>query len=212
MKLKAERLEALALRDHIASVSGTDRVAQKRAWKGFMIGISDRLVGNGEGRFQGLREGAASLALKSRGTSPIDLAKKSAFVGFIALNPARQILLQSQQMTVYLGIDHGFKYFASGEGVRDQLGLILGYSIRNDPKAVRAMFPAIAKGMGMSTKEYTQFLKHFESSGLAAAIDSHPFASAMALGRNAIAADHPFFAATAKGKQRVKLCRSSVVE
>lgn len=195
---------AIALRDHIAMVSGIDASWYKSTWRKMAIAVADRIAGTADSRFfLKAREKSAKYVLENRDRGIIELAKMAAFTRFIALNPARQLLLQSQQATVYLGLDHGLKYFASGRGIRDYTGLTTGLMLR-DTRYWRDLAPTAAKGMGMSTKEYTEFVDAFRRSGLQAAIDSHPFANALALGRNAAAAESPFFAALNRQGERMK--------
>lgn len=178
--------EAIALRDHIAVVAGADTAWSRQLWNRLVVNIADKVAGSGD---SSVREALSAATLSKRTNDPISFLKKVAFTRFIALNPARQLLLQAQQASIYLGLDHGFKYFASGAGIKDFTGLTIGMVIKDRPEMWRNLAPKVAKGMGMTTAEFRKLVDSFNQTGLHAAIDSHPFANAVALGRQATVAD-----------------------
>jgi hypothetical protein len=86
-------------------------------------------------------------------------------------------------MSVYLGIDYGFKYFMSGRGVSDYAGLIHGTLWRNTERW-KQMRAAGAKVMGVDEKEYERFVDAYQKTGLPASIDSHVYAMLSNVDRN----------------------------
>lgn len=183
--------DAVALRDHINMLGGIDTTSTRRNFTRMNIWVAEKLAGLGEGRLLGLNEKLSEAILARRESNILDVAKSLAFIKFIVLNPARQLVLQSQQASVMLGLDHGFKYFASGKGVRDWVGLTSGLAAIDRPNVWRVLAPQAAKGMGMSTKEYKEMVELFRKSGIPDSIDSHAFVQIMSLDKRAKVADSP---------------------
>ena len=84
----------------------------------------------------------------------------------IALNPARQLLIQSQQYLFLAGIDP--KFILSG-AVHRQGGSLMLASMADR----NVLSKSAAKAAGMEYNEFKQMVNSFKKSGLTEAIDSH---------------------------------------
>ncbi len=188
-KIDKLRADATAIRDHINMLGGMDDTAIRRGFTKLNVWAGEKLGGMNEGRLAGMNEKLSELILKHRDKNLMDLTKALAFVKFIVMAPPRQILLQAQQSSVYLGIDHGFKYFTSGAGVRDFMGMLAGLSTIDSPRMWRVVAPQTAKAMGITTAEFKSFVTEFRKSGLPNAIDSHAFVQIMAFDKRSKISD-----------------------
>ena len=188
-KLMRDWEDSIALRDHINMLAGIDLTTTRRNFTRMNIWMAEKLAGMGEGRLLGLNEKLSETILRNRDKNILDVAKSLAFIKFIVTSPARQLLLQAQQASVMLGMDYGFRYFASGKGIRDWAGLTAGLAAIDRPNVWRVLAPQAAKGMGMSTKEYTELVQAFRKSGIPNSIDSHAFVQIMAVDPRSRVAD-----------------------
>ncbi len=171
--------DAVAFQRHIKIVAGIDDTTMTRFFRDMVLWTADRLVSpianSPKNRL------SASL-LRNRHRNPINAAKGLAFTKFIIFNPVRQLFLQSQQMTIYMGLDHGLKYWLAGRGIIDHSALQAGYMFR-DTKLWDEMATQLAKGMKnvdgtqMSKLDFTNFIDAYRRSGLPSSIDSHQYAA-----------------------------------
>ncbi len=169
--------DAVAFQRHIKMIAGIDDTTLTRFFRDSMIWIADRLM---TPLANSPKHRLAAAILRNRNRNPLNAAKGLAFTKFIIFNPIRQLFLQSQQMTIYLGLDHGAKYFLSGRGIIDHGGLLTGMYFRTTP-----MWDQVAnttrKGMKnvdgtqMSKQDYEDFIDAYRKSGIPASIDSHQY-------------------------------------
>jgi len=169
--------QAVAMRDRIAMIAGIDEGTLQRNYSNVMIKLADALS---EPEYGGLRNKAASSVLRAAGNDPTALAKKAAFLKFIILNPIRQALLQSQQLTVYAGLDKTLPYMFGGGFVRDYAQLAAGLVTRWQPDLWLATRKNIANARGITEQEVQLSIDAFRKSGMIQGIDSHDFLTAFA--------------------------------
>ena len=156
-------------------LAGMDDTTIKRGYEQLSLALAERL-----GSWGNLGDSFAKKILQYRGKNPLEVAKYVAFLRYIILNPARQLLLQSQQATVALGLEHGMKYFLSGRGIREHSALLVGISSIDRPRLWRQFAPAAAKLAGVPVKEYKKLVEAFKKSGMPDGVDSHAFVMHMA--------------------------------
>jgi len=174
--------EANALRNHIKILAGIDQPRTLVGAKRLMISWTDYLATAAPNKFT---RALSDFTLRNIDRDPFNAVKSLNFIRLIVLNPLRQLILQSRQASVYLGVDHGLKYFMSGNGIRDYFGLLAGTMTRHS-KGWSGVRASMAKRMGMSEKEYEQFVDTYLSSGFHDSVDSHLWTQMVALDRNAI--------------------------
>jgi hypothetical protein len=181
--------DAVALQRHIKMLAGIDDTTVTRAFRDFAVWFADHLVdASHNNRFLSFYDSPtarrlSASVLRNRHRSPLNAAKGAAFTKFIIFNPIRQLFLQSQQASVYLGLDYGFKYFMSGKGAMEFAGLFGGIYTRTTP-LWEATAKSAARSLGMSVEAYTEFVDAYRRSGLPASIDSHQYAMLTAFDRN----------------------------
>lgn len=182
---------AKVLWDYINMVENVDTT--KRKWQSSMIRFGEWLEGKGLDRL-----GAAARTVER---DPLSAARSGTFMATIALNPARQLLIQSQQYLFLTGIDP--KFVLSGQ-IHRQGGALLLSSL-GDKNVVSK---ATAAAAGMSRTEFGQMVDSFKKSGLTEAIDSH------LLGRDTMLHLEREFAQNAltKGTQKLRNTASSVLQ
>lgn len=99
-------------------------------------------------------------AASNRG--PSAMAKNIAFNMYLALNPARQIIVQSHQL---MQLTANFpRYIASGRMV-PELATLVSYQLGYRPSKF------LLKGIGKTEEEAHEMFKQFEKTGLSAAVD-----------------------------------------
>lgn len=152
--------------DYINMLENGSAMGQK--WQNAMIGFGEWLEDvTGSAKL-------GSFARTSLGAKdPMSAARGATFLSTIVLNPARQLLIQSQQYLFLTGIDP--VYVMSGQAQRR--GGALLFSSLGDK---RISDKAAARLAGMPVGEYKQAVAAFKESGLTEAIDSH------LLGRDAL--------------------------
>ena len=172
---------AVALRDQIKLAAGVDDTAVGRFLQDQMVNIGEYLAGSKYSVNRWLSDKAYAL----RDVSLINNVKALAFFQLITLKPLRQMILQSNQMSLYLGRDGAAKYFTPGigRGQLDFAGMWFGMAARSVGEFDR-LAPTIAKSIGMSTDEYKEFVKAYAESGLSQAIDSHLWAAVLDVNPN----------------------------
>ena len=182
---------ARVLWDYINMVENVDTMQRK--WQASMIRFGEWLES----------KGLEKLGARARQVErdPLSAARSATFMATIALNPARQLLIQSQQYLFLAGIAP--KFVMSGQIHRQGGALLL--STLGDKNVVNA---ATAKVAGMSKQEFGQMVDSFKKSGLTEAIDSH------LLGRDTMLHLEKEFAknALAKSGQTAKNAINSVLQ
>lgn len=178
--------DAVAMRDYIRLLEGTDPGLLQRNIKNAAVYVSERLATPvAHSVRQKAQRAASGMIIAARDLDPINWAKQAAFLQFIVGNPIRQLALQAQQASVYLSEDFALKYFLRGDGVRDFTGILAGLSSRENPELfarVAGAWSNVLKsptGGKMSVEEYTEFVDALRKSGLIANIDSHAFSAGM---------------------------------
>ena len=176
--------EAMAYMNHINLVGGLDLTYYREMSTKLMTSLANHVSNwrsGREGWWDKVVDATSIGIMENRHLNPLDHLRTLAFFRSIVFNPPRQLILQSQSMINYLGIDHGFKYFASGRGIKDMTALATGIVARNTGKWDE-MAKTIAKSGDMSKQEVGDLVEGFQNSGLYDAIDSHQYASVVALG------------------------------
>ena len=114
-----------------------------------------------------------------RGLGARDLVgstKHLGFIRFIVGNPVRQFLLQSGAGTLYGGVKHGSKYYASGAVSRDMAFLLSYHATKDISKhAADSAASVWALAAGKSKKEALDFYDSWRSSGIEQSATSHEF-------------------------------------
>ncbi len=152
-------------------------------WHRFFSNQADRLE-NWEALPLELRRRGA-YALRTAGHKDIFQRMRGlTFNMFLALNPFRQIILQSQQAMYLAAIDP--VYVVPGLGktglASDMSALSAGLSTIDRPHLWSQVKPRMAKLAGMGADEYEAMVRAFRDSGLPASIDSHTFAREAVVG------------------------------
>lgn len=164
--------EAIALQRHIMTIAGVDDTMFADAMRNFMITFADKISVHWDNT---LAAKVSEWGYKNRNRNPVNAIKGAAFTHFIIFNPLRQLFLQSQQATVYLGLEHGLKYFMAGPGIRDYAGLIHG-SMFNGTKEWPRLRKQFARAVGMDETEYERLVRAYNSTGMNASVDTHMYA------------------------------------
>lgn len=122
--------------------------------------------------------------LRAKDFAPMRALRAFSFTMFLALNPVRQLILQSQQAMYLTGLVP--KYMLSGKLFKDSVGFraalaaqagvrklskFKGEEVRDFMKGKKMA----AKAMGVSDSELDLMITKFRESGFAEAIDSHVF-------------------------------------
>lgn len=174
--------EANAFRNHIKMLAGIDQPRLLQGAKELMVSWIDNISTTSPSP---MVRSLANVALRNIDRDPFNAVKAFHFIRLIVLNPIRQLMLQSRQMSVYLGVDYGFKYFMSGTGMRDYFGLLAGTMYRH-MDSWNSIKKAMAPRVGMSEKEYEEFVDAYMNSGFHDSVDSHLWTQMVALDRNPI--------------------------
>jgi len=172
--------DAVALQEHIKLLAGIDDSRSTKAFRDLAINFAGWLSETFDTSWS---RSIQTRVLRNRHRNPINAIKGAAFTTFLIFKPVRQLFLQAQQISVYLGVDHGLKYFTSRKGMQEYWGLMNGMLFRTtefwDKQAIRG-----AKALGMSVKEYENFVDAFRRTGITASIDSHQYAGLVSVDRN----------------------------
>lgn len=172
--------DAVAIKDRINHLAGLDEA------------LSDRIINNainytatviaGSGKSDIFNQISAAILKGKKVANPIKIAKNLAFIRHIVLEPQKQIAMQASTASIMLGVDYGAKYFL-GKGMVDFQGLAFGLALDRKGETYKAIAPHLAKGMGMSVKDYEILVDAFKSTGFKQGVRSHNFLAAMALDR-----------------------------
>jgi len=149
---RKEKGQALSVFEYIKMMEGRP-TPRSRGMQNMMLNLAE------------LTEKAPKLSAVIRGAAAVDplkLAKGSAFISFIAMNPLRHFPLQASQLLQTLAIDP--KYLLSGMMFKDIAGISAG---------MFGMTKGGAKLLGVSEKEFNQVMKQFKATGLPTSMDQH---------------------------------------
>lgn len=185
------------IKQHSRAVAHLERINHLRgvhmglgvnAWRKGIIKLADMFDSVGMSKIsEKLLDPKSVSTLVNINRSPADILKSSAFIAFIATKPARQLIINANQIAVYGGVDHGMKYFlnAGSKGyMAESMALDIGLAYRNidNPVAKKAV-DTLRKSLGLDKKEWEDLVTQFEKSGLAQNIDGHQVATALAIDR-----------------------------
>ena len=180
---KRLRAHAIAARNHIKMLMGVDDSKLTQSINRAAVWVADRLATPSTTRATDrLRNRSAEFVVNLRDSNVVNWPKQAAFLQWIVANPARQLMLQAQQASVYLSDKGAMKYFASGKGVQDYFALMTGLASR-DTATWGKVSNAWAKQLGMSVDEYTEFVDAVRVTGLMDNVDSHAFTAVMSVDR-----------------------------
>lgn len=108
-------------------------------------------------------------------TNPLRSARSVAFNAFMVFRPARQLLLQSAQISFLTALDPA--YVASGRVIKDGLALRSGLAaLRKSGYDDGLSVATRAKLMGLTKTQYKRLIDEFDRSGLYDTVDVHSFA------------------------------------
>lgn len=200
-ELQRDWADAVAFRDHIKMLAGLDESRLSFLLEEAIINSTEALMGSRAGLIAG--DGL----LRLRNVGVIDQLKGLAFFQLITMKPARQLLLQANQMTMYLGRDDAARYFLTDKGTAEFLSLGMGMLVRSADQLDGPTGKALAKSFGMSHKEYKDFIETYIKTGLPDAIDSHLWAAITQVDPN-IAKD--VFSAAGRTKERLRSTRRAL--
>jgi hypothetical protein len=136
------------------------------AWRGFVVRVAEHLSDSGHQR--------ASVALLERGLKkdPLQATRGASFTALLALNPARQLILQTNQMTFLFGV-------TGVSPVRlapDITALHSGFIATRGGKEWANWKKAGAKMMGLKPDDYELLIRHYKKSGIPNSLEAHTFA------------------------------------
>ena len=172
--------EAEAARDHILVMMGADTSMLRKAVKESAIWAAGHLNTEAMSFMGQTRNRLAGGILETAKGGFINLPKQLAFLRWIVGQPLRQLVLQSQQMSVYFTNPGMLKYSATGQFFRDHAAILSAMAAR-DWDSWAEIAPSIGKLNGMSADELTEFVDALRISGLVDNIDSHAFTEVMTL-------------------------------
>lgn len=193
--------QAIADYERIRMLERHDDSASGKAWNEMMRYLSDVISTPSDGLLARARNRLATGVLLSHST-PADWIKRMTFNALIVANPARQVLLQLNAATVYMGVNGGFSYYMNfgRKGMIYQWNMLgAGLAARELPGWEKTR-KVLAKSAGMTEAEYEEFVDQFRRSGLLQTLDSHDFISSFAARDGARTSD----AATAVQAGRVR--------
>jgi len=137
-------------------------------WRGFMAGLAESM----ENTLGGGRK-VKQMGDHVRGFNPVKSLRGMTFNILIASNPARQILLQANQVSFLSGMRP--KYFASGRAGQEFAAFMGAAGMRQRPQWGKYRDGA-AKMLKMPPKDFELMYDAFVRSGLPQSIDSHTYA------------------------------------
>lgn len=157
--------QAIQLFEYIETMRGVPLQFSK-SWRDLMLNTAELLD-----RIPGLQP-AARGAIAVSGVNPLSVMKSSAFIAFLALNPFRQVYVQSSQLMQMMAIDA--KYVVSQGMLRDMMSFALMYAGRGtrNEKELLAMGRKLYSG---PDEEFELMFNAWETSGLRLSIDASTF-------------------------------------
>lgn len=173
----AEWKDAVAFRDHIMQLLGGSEPAFRKAWNDKVDMFADYL--STSFRNDTMWQMSDGFRRTFKDADPIGISKALAFVRWIVFNPMRQLLLQFNQNSLYLGLDGFGEYAKSGKLFLEYNGLAIGLNSRRT-KAWDTILETVPQRMGMSKEEYTNYIDSYIKTGLPI-VDSHTYANIMSM-------------------------------
>lgn len=169
----AEKSQALDFWDHIRKTEGM-MTGDKEAWRNSFMGLAEWIIGKStrETMFGKGRAALGTIASTIADNSLNKLARTAAFWHLIALNPVRQLYVQGMQFHFLVAMDpiRAPKFMMQGTTMST------AFQVRGSaPKLYNSMKPAWAKTMGMSTKEFDEFIEQWSRTGIPHSLDSHDY-------------------------------------
>lgn len=168
-----EKAQALELWDHIKRAEGM-MAPESEAWRDGFLSFAEWIVGDSTRKslFGKLKAGAAAPVRSLAHNSINHMARTHAFWNLIALNPIRQMYVQSMQFHYLWGIDpmNAPKLWMDGQR------LSVAFQMKNTaPKVYATLRDGFAKKLGMSSKEYDEFVDMYSKTGIPHSVDSHDY-------------------------------------
>jgi len=173
----AEWKDAVAFRDHIMQLLGGSEPAFRKMWNERVDMFSDYLTTSF--RNDTMWQLSDGFRRTFKDADPVGISKALAFVRWIVFNPLRQLLLQFNQNSLYLGLDGFGEYAKSGKLFLEYNGLAIGINSRRT-KAWDKILDMVPQKMGMTKEEYTDYIDSYIKTGLPI-VDSHTYANIMSL-------------------------------
>lgn len=169
----AEKAQALEMWDHIRKTESI-MTTEGEAWRNFWITAADKIIGDSAAdTIAGAAKQLGTWPLRVLAeNSPNKLLRSVAFFHLIAANPIRQAYVQSQQWLFISALAPKLAPQIMLQNKAVMLGLMARES---SPAVYKAGKNAAAKVMGMSTKEYDNFIDQFRKTGIPDSIDSHDY-------------------------------------
>lgn len=164
--------EAIAFQRHIKMLAGVDDTSFAQFSRETMVKLSDEISTRWDNQFA--NDTAAWLAT-NRNRNVVNGVKGAAFTHFIIFNPIRQLWMQAQQASVYLGLDYGAKYFFKGEGIRDTAILTSGAMFHSSDDWAKHR-KILAQSLKMPEDQIERLVTAYEKSGFNASVDTHMYA------------------------------------
>ena len=181
--------------DELASVSFADDVTRKQAkelwdqiktaesintregemWRDSIMSLVDGFVGDtASTTLWGKTKTALTAPLRGLADHSINNVLRSfAFYHLIAANPFRQLYVQSQQFMFLAALN---PVAAPKIALKDGPAVFLGFMAKDtNPTVYKNMKPLWSKALGMSTKEYDEFMEGFIRTGIPHSVDSHDY-------------------------------------
>lgn len=158
--------EAVAHAERIHAWEGLQQPEFMKAWNKLMNKIALNVVEPAVSKVSVEKARDWTEFLLRMKTNPISDAKAFNFATMISANPARQLLIQMQQATVYFGVEGGLGYFGTGRYFRDfySIGLITMAHAKGEGAAFKAI-NSVSKKLGYADGELEKIRKAWVESG-----------------------------------------------
>jgi hypothetical protein len=168
-----EKLQAIEMWEHIRR---TESISTKEGelWRDSMIRLADDILVRDtaadtiSGKFWQI--GAKPFRFMAN-HSPFKMMRSLAFHHLIAMNPFRQAYVQAQQAWFIAALAP--KEFP--KIMMQNKAVMMGLLKDVNPKLYNLVKDPAAKAMGMSSKEYDDFMRMFNETGIPHSVDSHDF-------------------------------------
>lgn len=178
--LRAEHDAAVALSEYVKNIAGVNESAIKRGTRNTMVRIAENLM---VPKIDHWKNRIAEGLMKHRDLNIIDTAKAIAFFQLITMRPARQALLQANQMSLYMNRGDYGTYFLLGEGKKEFTSMwvaLLAKSTGNYDSTAHT----IASSFGYTKEQLDELVDTYVRSGMPASIDSHMWVASSTLDRD----------------------------
>ena len=177
--LAKRAVEAQQLWDYVRLMEGS--VTDTAIFKRRAIAAGEWINSKTRG-IPGLRELGVGMARGAHNVAPVEWMKQLAYFTFLVTTPARQLILQSGQLSFIAPLlafskrpDYMFRWHL------DTTALMYGtkrfsMAASGGKTVTNKMLHTNAKLMGLSVEEYTKLISEFELSGLLQSVNVHSFA------------------------------------